>query len=80
MHSVVDSHGARRKWEDTKKLDNQVLIRDRTEALKMLLTCRYATRMRTSSGAANLIGPQSIRLKLDDGSTVPLIDIKDITV
>jgi hypothetical protein len=73
LHTVVASNGRRLDWEDTKRTINQVLIRDRNDAIEMLLSGRYATRMRDTSGeSANLFAPKSLMFELDDGTVVSL--------
>jgi hypothetical protein len=75
LHVVIDSTGRWLSWEDTKRTINQILIRDRGDALRMLLTGRYATRMGAARGdSPNLISPKRIMLELADGTIRSLSD------
>jgi hypothetical protein len=75
LHAVITSAGRRLAWEDTKRTVNQILIRDRLDALEMLRSGRYATRLRPSEGGpANLIAPEKLMLELDDGTLASLMD------
>jgi hypothetical protein len=74
LHTVLTSSGRRLDWEDTKRTINQILVRDRGDALEMLRTGRYATRLRASEGGpANLVAPRKLMVELDDGTLAPLI-------
>jgi transcriptional regulator with XRE-family HTH domain len=74
LHTVITSNGRHLSWEETKRTINQILIRDRLDALEMLRTGRFATRLRPSGGgSANLVAPNKLMLELDDGTLASLI-------
>lgn len=75
LHSMVTSTGRKLTWEETKHTINQVLIRDRGDALALLLTGRFATRLRgASQRSPSLIAAEHLLLELDNGRIVSLTE------